>query len=381
MADVVSNLLFITGSSKNVSEERGTDGKKTKNLDHHTNPKICKSCGSGQHDLDQCQVFKKADVKERWKIATKIKCCYCCLSKHTGQCPNRKMCGVNNCPKYHHHMLHKPDDNQQKTEVTTCSQLTSNGVILKMLTVHLQGPDKVIRVTALLDEGSKGSLMDAHLAKSLGLQGPISQLCCKWTGGIYRFDPESQLIQAKIAEKNCGKFIDLKNVRTVKDLDLPGLHLDVDDLIKRYPYIKQGDTAAVKDGKPLILIGQNNGHLIVSRQVIQPLQNAPLLSKTLIGWVIHGPTNSTNMSNSPERIFTCCETDYSRLHDEVKSYFTVENFGVTTNKGKHRSSEDERALKIEMNRLEKQKKNKKSVFHGNLTPQYLLEVEKWQHRD
>jgi hypothetical protein len=62
----------------------------------------------------------------------------------------------------------------------------------------------------------------------------------------------------------------------------------VTNLSVKYPYIDQAEVVGLSKVCPLLLIGQDNCDLIVSKEVIQVNPDAPAISKTKLGWVIHG---------------------------------------------------------------------------------------------
>ena len=69
-----------------------------------------------------------------------------------------------------------------------------------------------------------------------------------------------------------------------------------------------------------------------------------MISKTKLGWALHGPINFESINQS--RNFTCCQVD-DNLHKMVKQQFSLENFGVSlTEVDKTKSIKDERALFI-----------------------------------
>lgn len=292
MSEVISRITFVSNvvnfpnpnETQNVSN---VEDRKTSSSTGTTN-KRCRICNQNQHPLENCSHFQKAQVKERWKIVQKCNACYCCLRQHQGKCKRRKVCGVNNCDRFHNSLLHKNTENLRTPEAITHLTHTNSNTLLKILPVKLKGPNGIMEIVALLDEGSTTTLLDSSVAKQLGLTGPISPLCCKWTGDIFRYENNSQIVQAEIAGKNATVFHELKNVRTMDHLDLPQQKYDLASLIQMYPFVQQAFSPNRVIEKPSLLIGQNNAHLIVSRQVIQPTPNAPILSKTHIGWTIHG---------------------------------------------------------------------------------------------
>jgi hypothetical protein len=69
----------------------------------------------------------------------------------------------------------------------------------------------------------------------------------------------------------------MKNIRTLENLELPV------QLIKQYPFVQQADLTGLFGFKPLLLIGQDNYAMIVSKDLIQVEVNAPILSRNKLG--------------------------------------------------------------------------------------------------
>lgn len=95
-------------------------------------------------------------------------------------------------------------------------------------------------------------------------------------------------------------------------------------------------------------------NLIVSRQIIQPTANSPILSKTRIGWTIYGTVESPDRKEEKTEVsLICCEVVNEKLHELVKSYMTVENFGATIrNIDKSKTKKEERAISIVENSIQ-----------------------------
>lgn len=46
-------------------------------------------------------------------------------------------------------------------------------------------------------------------------------------------------------------------------------------------------------GKPIIMIGPDNADLHVSREIIEPSEDLIIIPKTKLGWIVHGPVESS----------------------------------------------------------------------------------------
>lgn len=66
----------------------------------------CLYCGYHGHEVESCKKFSSEMMRERWKIARKLKLCFNCLKADHG----RKGCtlsnGCNQCNRNHHRLLH-----------------------------------------------------------------------------------------------------------------------------------------------------------------------------------------------------------------------------------------------------------------------------------
>ncbi|CAG7818892.1 unnamed protein product, partial [Allacma fusca] len=95
-------------------------------------------------------------------------------------CSNKRLCGEQDCEKFHHRLLHKNivKDSEIKTkDVLLMNTSWSNrklspatDVYLKVLPVTIIGPDGNITVNAIMYDGSTLSLIDMELARKLGIR-------------------------------------------------------------------------------------------------------------------------------------------------------------------------------------------------------------------
>jgi hypothetical protein len=61
---------------------------------------------------------------------------------------------------------------------------------------------------------------------------------------------------------------------------LPVQKFDVTNLSVKYPYIKQAEIIGLSVVRPLLLIRSDSCHLIVAKEVIQVISDAPAISNT-----------------------------------------------------------------------------------------------------
>lgn len=188
------------------------------------------------------------------------------------------------------------------------------------------------------------SLIDETLAASINLTGPQETLCLHWTNETFKHEQQSMTVNFKITGKNDKTFF-LRHVRTVK-LALPEQNINVQQLQKQYPYIGSKVESLV-NATPKLIIGQDNWPLLVNRKIIAGTWNGPAVSKTLLGWVLHGNINDMQ----PSYQIVCRvhhdnrreKDEFDILHNLVKQQWQLENFD---NHKKTISVEDKRAVDI-----------------------------------
>jgi hypothetical protein len=81
----------------------------------------CPICSNIEHELLNCPKFKTLETNEKLEIATSSRSCFHCLRRghRFRQCRNDKgrLCGVNNCQKYEHPLLHSDLNTNQGTHL------------------------------------------------------------------------------------------------------------------------------------------------------------------------------------------------------------------------------------------------------------------------
>lgn len=77
-----------------------------------------------------------------------------------------------------------------------------------------------MKAYAFIDPGSSTSLISEEVRLRLKAQGPIRPLTLAWTNGHYQVEDQSVSIALKIKGTN-GRLLDIKNVRSVRELNLP----------------------------------------------------------------------------------------------------------------------------------------------------------------
>ncbi|XP_058827651.1 uncharacterized protein LOC131687579 [Topomyia yanbarensis] len=351
------------------------------------------SCCSQQHWIVACPVFKKMSVEKRRELALEKRMCFNCLRQgHSFRnCQMRPNCRTEGCTAHHHTFLHvrpKTNDekrasqkeetkqkikessghskdnkkNQDKKEVkeidaqaptsstskeqedeavrTNIHATKRNKVYYQILPVTLYAQGRQLETFAFLDHGSSNSLILDDLTKDLGLQGPVSPLCIKWTNDSVHEDNESQSVCFKISGDNEIRY-QMESVRTVKKLSLPRQTLDYKDLHENYNHLKNLPIQGYENAEPTLLIGLDHPRLLTATKQ-RASKVGPVAAKTPIGWVIYGRTNSRHQGE----IYSCVVEEQDSLREEMRKYFSTEEFGVKVSTTNQQSEEDRRAEKL-----------------------------------
>lgn len=321
----------------------------------------CQYCNEDFHTLTGCTKFKALSTDERWSFITIKKICFSCLkpSHNIRQCRNRKSCGINQCTKPHNALLHKEYPANDKNNVTennsndsiersqiSCHIGTDKNVLLKILPVVINTGHAQFDTYALLDDASTVTLIDQELADRMNLSGPLQPLCLQWANeDEVHQQNDSRVVSFTISNRRGNRNFQVRHVRTTR-LSLPYQTIDLEAIRCKYPYIDDR-ISTFKNAQPKIIIGQDNWHLLVTRKLINGSWNGPAMSKTLLGWVLHG-----NLECSGRKSFVCHTSirdgrekdDLDILHDMVKEYWKLE--AVLFPSEKVLSPEDRRAQKI-----------------------------------
>lgn len=327
--------------------------------------RMCDVC-EGDHWLTECRRFKDATINQRWDIVKQKKLCFQCLKRrHTKASCRGQPC--RRCRRPHHSMLHAdrpqreptretqreptreiqpttashPQPTGEKEVVTKAVYAASEGAkaYLKMLPVEVYGSKGSARVLALLDEGSTVTLLDARVAEHIGAVGQPESLVLETVGGKIVEKKNSQKMDLRIRGLHRKDKKLLRNVRTVDDLRLSSQRIRPEDLDECQHLRERIRELVYEDERPMLLIGQDNWNLIVSRKVLKGKQNQPAASLTSLGWVLHGRGNVSAVNS----VNHC-----SIAHDEgcieamIKKHFELDALGIQQRRPSNDA--DEKAL-------------------------------------
>ncbi|GBP80198.1 hypothetical protein EVAR_100075_1 [Eumeta japonica] len=231
-------------------------------------------------------------IDERWERAKKAHVCFRCLSNthYRSECRARP-CGKDGCKKTHHKLLHQDRASTDETNGQISSinvLLKKERVFLKIIPVEISGPLGRLETYALLDEGSTTTLIERDVALKIAPPGKHETLRIEGVGGKRLDYDESFRLKVKIK----GKFernIESMNALVIDKLQLAPQTIDL-DTVRQYSHLHElEDELSYEKARPTILIGQDNWHLIVSREVVQRTEiNRPLRTLNWDGYCTAG---------------------------------------------------------------------------------------------
>lgn len=168
-------LLILRKKSRSRSKKKSKKTLKQK----------CYHCKHVDHTIINCAHFKKMSTSERWCSVKKLGACFTCLKKghRTIDCKVKRICGVNNCKRHHHKLLHegKPKTSVE-TRVNESSSIPQNDgeVLHKIAPVKFYGTQKPI--STLTEPTKKDPLNQLEIDEELRVQAINSKIessvCC-----------------------------------------------------------------------------------------------------------------------------------------------------------------------------------------------------------
>ncbi|XP_050560566.1 uncharacterized protein LOC126912465 [Spodoptera frugiperda] len=281
------------------------------NTRQKTSSERCPACKQHGHKLPDCSKYKQLDIDKRWNIAKSNNMCFRCLrSKHRRNMCRAPTCDVKECNMKHHKLLHKernvntappaPPAMTTHESVTSARETTSphnRRAYLKIVPVTLSGPHARLHTYALLDDGSTVTLIPASVADILGADGPESSMCIQGLGTEFKHE-RSRTVSLHIQGKYHSAPQKIEAARTVTRLEVTAQTVHTEDINNCRHLDDIRSTLVYDRARPMILIGQDNWHLLVATKTRTGARDQPVASYTKLGWVLHGCQYTVNKDTS-----------------------------------------------------------------------------------
>ncbi|XP_055623744.1 uncharacterized protein LOC129767148 [Toxorhynchites rutilus septentrionalis] len=309
--------------------------------------KFCFVCKVDSHQVESCASFKGLNLYGRWKAVKVNKLCARCLTSHARWPCKEEICGINDCPKRHHRLLHfdPPTAFKNTDAVVAVHRQLSSSTLFRILPVTLFGKNGQFNTYAFLDDGSSVTLVERSIANALGVSGEMETLHIEWTGGINKTIAGAEVVTMEISEAGGSKRYKLSEVYTVDNLGLPQQTTDYAELAARYTHLEKLPVKSFKSAIPGILIGQSNCHLLATLKLREGKLNEPVATKTRIGWAVCGSLRSSQTSDVHKQLHMYAVPTTVDLHEYVQRFFDIESLGVAVVPAV-KGAEKDRAYKI-----------------------------------
>lgn len=340
-------------------------------VQNEQNEEKCKFCRVSKHTLTDCKKFKKSLRKDRWQFVKRSGLCYKCLiSRHNKETCPAPACDIDACGQSHHRLLHyntnfntnqlssvniteitDTEESEPRSEIVSHINSNSCKILLKTVPLYIHGPNGIISVYALLDDGSTVSLISGELAERAGLQGSKQTMRVSGAFNNTELLCESEVMNFNVSNKD-GQMFTLR-ARSVAELNLP---VQSSSTVTLTNYDLGDDIKTMlcdgKHKKPQLLIGQDHYHLMLPLKIIKGKPNEPYVTHTALGWSVHGSVSAPRDQHQQQHSTLLINEDLEvmkseneamlrEIHEEVRRSFTIESLGITCHP--RQNSEDLRA--------------------------------------
>ena len=260
--------------------------------------RLCAFCNEN-HRLFWCTAFKSLKPEQRFDYVVAKKLCEnCLLDNHdVEQCFRPSMCGVDGCSQKHSKLIHEckvssasvnsvqsAQDEPSNIQLTTTFTQSHSQVCIPVVEVRV---NNMCDSAALLDSCSTTTFCTEKLVDELGLSGvPVAyQLSTLTSENQSR---NTKVIPTMFVESKCeGHSFRLSNVFVIDHI--PSCESQVE--VGKYEHLSDIDVVA-SSGRVDILIGQDNAEALVPLEVRRGRLGEPYAIKTVLGWSLHGNTDS-----------------------------------------------------------------------------------------
>ncbi|XP_025267450.1 uncharacterized protein LOC112638978 [Camponotus floridanus] len=335
-----------TNQSTNNSKSIKSKGPSVSNL--ATSNVSCPQCKEG-HYLYYCETFLKLPIEKRISVVRKAHLCINCLRTNSHLAKDCNSGACRKCSKKHNTLLHLPNavnDNKVSIDDVASNKSTSQskastqpivtqcvaahhslGIILSTAIVHVfdyKNDRHSCRV--LLDSGSQMNFITQEFADKLRIKEQCVEIAI--TGVVKGTIQAKKMINVHIQSRfnNFNEKVECIILPQITQQLPQALVFKQDIAIPKH--IKLADPNFNIPSNIDMLIGAELFWKLICAGQIKSSRTQPILQKTLLGWIISGPTPS-NISSSSSSASNCLAvtTDLNRA---LSRFWEIDHLGSST---------------------------------------------------
>ena len=325
-----------SSQNPNRSSPQNSPNRSASKFDFKSNK--CPICLYDIHELASCPKFKLLTVKQRYSVVRKSGTCFHCLQRghYIGICPNDKgkICGVNECPKYEHRMLHADktvegvcltqwntfvngdldwtEDDARRFH-SSCHHLARPGAVSLLSVVcnivNRKGRQN-LKTVALLDSCSNMTCIDEDVAKRLGLKKRSSKITQSINVMHSTSTFESCKVEVPLTSADGLSFF-IIIAFTVKDLTRNTGIVDWSKEKEKFEHLRDIPFVPLPENPiATLLIGTDNSDLLAPADPRKGKKGEPIAMLTPLGWTCFGSSSKSKFCDT-EAVFESMFTSKS----------------------------------------------------------------------
>ena len=298
----------------------------------------CPKC-DGKHKAESCTKIKELSAEERLDFAKEKRLCFSCLegSHVSRNCQQKRECGIGDCKRKHHPLLH----GEANVRATT-TKTPRSGVAFGIVEVSVVGAGgNQVKGNLLFDDGSDTTLVSEAFVRKLGLRGKKTTLNISGVGGKEKKRTSSQVtLRVKTPEGNADHV-------NLTAWSLPKICQPVEtvpwpEIKTKWKHLENVNLKAV-GGEIDILLGVDHADLLVPLDVKMGEPREPVAKRTTFGWMAAGPIGNPRRDIHSHHV---ARAESEPLDVAFKQFWDSESFGTKTTNKPHYSNDEQRAIDI-----------------------------------
>ncbi|XP_052752379.1 uncharacterized protein LOC128200994 [Galleria mellonella] len=202
-------------------------------------------------------------------------------------------------------------------------------VYLKVIPITVSGPKGSSDVFALLDDGSTATLIDSSVATRIDATGQQRKITVNGIGGLERHVTVSY-VNFHIKGRHTQETFLVKNAKSMNSLSLQPQTIRRQD-IETFSHLNDlVDVLSNEDATPTVLIGAEDWHLSINRDIRVGKKNEPVACLTSLGWTLYGASSSKTklVEFVNHGIFIESSKD-DNLESLIKEQYKIDSLGIS----------------------------------------------------